>query len=142
MQEIAGVQCYVALPPAGVEFAQDTAVLYLGDIFGLGLGPGGQGGPLAYNNPRLLCDAYAANGLACYFPDYLNGDGVPLAAMNAGTVRLPTRSRRLIISPVRHGRLAPPSRYGSNAQGARRRHGRAPYAWDHQICRERVLLRS
>ncbi|KAK4699842.1 hypothetical protein P7C70_g6414, partial [Phenoliferia sp. Uapishka_3] len=33
-QTLAGVKTYVSLPPAGTPYAQDTAVVFLGDVFG------------------------------------------------------------------------------------------------------------
>ncbi|KAI5481093.1 dienelactone hydrolase endo-1,3,1,4-beta-D-glucanase [Pseudohyphozyma bogoriensis] len=65
-----GVETYVSLPTG--DYDKSVAVLYLGDIYGF------------YNNAKLLCDGYAANGLATYFPDYFNGDPIPESAMNGG----------------------------------------------------------
>ncbi|SCV74627.1 BQ2448_7656 [Microbotryum intermedium] len=71
MTTVDGVDVYVSLPAAG-KYDETLAVLYLGDIFGI------------YDNAKLICDGFAENGYATYFPDYLNKDPVPLEEMNAG----------------------------------------------------------
>lgn len=67
---IAGVETYVSIPSG--EYDPKIAVLFLGDIFGM------------YTNAKLICDSFANNGFPTYFPDYLQGDPVPIAEMNAG----------------------------------------------------------
>ncbi|SGY84611.1 BQ5605_C009g05707 [Microbotryum silenes-dioicae] len=71
MTTIDGVDTYVTLPAAG-KYDETLAVLFLGDIYGI------------YPNAQLLCDSFADNGYATYFPDYLNKDPVPIEEMNAG----------------------------------------------------------
>lgn len=63
VEDINGVQTYVALPPAGKDYDKTKAVLVLTDVFGI---------PLVNN--RLLADDFAKNGLQTYIPDIFNGD--------------------------------------------------------------------
>jgi len=69
--KINGVDCYVALPE--VDYPKDKAILFLPDVFGIEL-----------INAKLLCDSFAENGFAVYAPDYLNGDAIPVEAMEKG----------------------------------------------------------
>jgi len=69
IQEINGVKTYVALPKE--DYPKNKAVLFLSDIFGLGL-----------PNAQLLADDYALNGFQVYIPDYLHGDPVPDSFLN------------------------------------------------------------
>ncbi|KAJ3552982.1 hypothetical protein NM688_g3861 [Phlebia brevispora] len=65
MEEIAGIQCYVAIPSG--EYDHGKAVLFLTDAFGL---------PLINNQASLLVDDFARNGFKTIMPDYLNGDPI------------------------------------------------------------------
>ena len=66
-EEIGGWKCYTATPEG--EFAADKVVIFLPDVFGLGL----------VNNP-LIIDAFARNGLKCVCPDLFEGDPRPVDA--------------------------------------------------------------
>ncbi|KAJ7609045.1 dienelactone hydrolase endo-1,3,1,4-beta-D-glucanase [Roridomyces roridus] len=72
VEKIGGIETYVATP--SVDYPKDKVVLFLTDIFGL---------PLV--NAKLLADDYARNGFKTVIPDYLNGDPIPVEAMEAGT---------------------------------------------------------
>ncbi|KAF7797495.1 hypothetical protein EIP86_008694 [Pleurotus ostreatoroseus] len=63
MEQIGGVECYVALPQG--DYPKDKVVLFLTDVFGI---------PLINN--RLLVDDFARNGFKTVMPDILNGDPV------------------------------------------------------------------
>nr|GAT51396.1 dienelactone hydrolase endo-1,3,1,4-beta-D-glucanase [Mycena chlorophos] len=71
IEQIGGVECYVATPE--IDYPKDKAVLLLTDGFGIAL-----------NNNKLLADDYAVNGFKTVIPDYLNGDPVPADAMDPG----------------------------------------------------------
>ncbi|KAF9010425.1 alpha/beta-hydrolase, partial [Hymenopellis radicata] len=66
------VECYVATPEG--DYPKNKVILFLPDVFGI---------PLP-NNP-LLVDDFAKNGFKTILPDYLNGDPVPAAELEAGT---------------------------------------------------------
>jgi len=71
IETIGGVETYVATPT--VDYPKDKVILLLTDVFGL---------PLVNN--KLLADGFAENGFKTIVPDYLNGDAIPVAAMEAG----------------------------------------------------------
>jgi dienelactone hydrolase len=62
ISEIAGVQTYVATPPAGK--ANGNIVLYFPDVFGL------------FINGQLIMDGFAEAGYLVLGPDYFRGDPV------------------------------------------------------------------
>jgi len=64
--QIGGYDCYVTIPPSGVEYSQDKVVLFLTDVFGLKL-----------NNNLLLADNFALRGYKVIAPDILCGDPIP-----------------------------------------------------------------
>ncbi|KAF9535069.1 alpha beta-hydrolase [Crepidotus variabilis] len=70
-EKIGGVDCYVGTPT--VDYPKDKAILYLPDVFGPRL-----------INAQLLIDDFAANGFKTIGIDYFDGDGVPVAEMEAG----------------------------------------------------------
>jgi hypothetical protein len=59
ISEIAGVQTYVATPPAGK--ANGNIVLYFPDVFGL------------FTNGQLIMDGFAEAGYLVFGPDYFRG---------------------------------------------------------------------
>ncbi|KAJ7505549.1 dienelactone hydrolase endo-1,3,1,4-beta-D-glucanase [Mycena galericulata] len=69
---IGGVECYVAIPI--VEYPKEKVILFLTDAFGV-----------PFPNSQLLADDFARNGFKIVMPDYLHGDPIPVAAMDAGT---------------------------------------------------------
>ncbi|PBK99072.1 dienelactone hydrolase endo-1,3,1,4-beta-D-glucanase [Armillaria gallica] len=71
IEQIGGVECYVATPT--VKYPTDKVVLFLPDIFGIIL-----------SNAQLLADDFSRNGFKTIIPDYLNGDAVPADAMGPG----------------------------------------------------------
>ncbi|KAF8878877.1 Alpha/Beta hydrolase protein [Infundibulicybe gibba] len=70
-EKIGGVNSYVATPT--MDYPKDKVLLFLSDIFGPQL-----------INAQLLADDYARNGFKTVIPDYLNGDPIPVEAMEAG----------------------------------------------------------
>ncbi|KAI0796214.1 dienelactone hydrolase endo-1,3,1,4-beta-D-glucanase [Abortiporus biennis] len=64
IQQINGVECYVATPSG--EYPKDKVILFLTDVFGIPL-----------NNNKLLADGFAKNGFKTVMPDILNGDPIP-----------------------------------------------------------------
>ncbi|KAJ7505550.1 dienelactone hydrolase [Mycena galericulata] len=71
IETIGGVECYVATPT--VEYPKEKVILFLTDVFGIVL-----------PNSQLLADDFARNGFKVVAPDYLHGDPIPVAAMEAG----------------------------------------------------------
>ncbi|KAJ6568382.1 dienelactone hydrolase endo-1,3,1,4-beta-D-glucanase [Mycena vulgaris] len=71
IETIGGIECYVATPT--VDYPKDKVLLFLTDVFGLDL-----------VNNKLLTDDFARNGFKTILPDYLHGDPIPVAAMEAG----------------------------------------------------------
>ncbi|RXW19843.1 hypothetical protein EST38_g6005 [Candolleomyces aberdarensis] len=71
-EEIGGVKSYVSIPPGG-EYAKDTVILFLADLFGP-----------QFINAQLLVDGFAKNGYKVVAPDYFNGDPAPEDALNPG----------------------------------------------------------
>ncbi|KAK0218232.1 dienelactone hydrolase endo-1,3,1,4-beta-D-glucanase [Armillaria fumosa] len=71
IEQIGGVECYVATPTK--EYSNNKVILFLPDAFGITL-----------PNAQLLADDYAKNGFKTVMPDYLNGDGVPIDALEPG----------------------------------------------------------
>jgi len=63
-ETIAGVGCYVGVPPG--DYVKDKVVLLLTDVFGL----------ISINN-QLLADDFARNGYKTIAPDILNNDPIP-----------------------------------------------------------------
>jgi len=73
--ELGGVKTYEALPQGNLTPEQQkTAILFLPDVFGLGL-----------VNARLLADDFARNGFQTYIPDYLYGDHLHPDALTPGS---------------------------------------------------------
>ncbi|KAF8056068.1 dienelactone hydrolase endo-1,3,1,4-beta-D-glucanase [Lyophyllum atratum] len=68
---IGGVKSYIAIPT--IDYPTDKAILFLADAFGVEL-----------PNSQLLVDDFARNGFKTIMPDYLNGDGVPIDALEPG----------------------------------------------------------
>ncbi|KAG6328602.1 hypothetical protein ID866_10486 [Astraeus odoratus] len=73
---IGGVRCYVGTP--STEYANETAVLFLTDVYGIDP-PNGQ----------LLVDEFAQNGFKTIAIDYLNGDPVPYGALDSPDFNYP-----------------------------------------------------
>ena len=71
VEEINGVAVYVGTPT--VDYPKDKALLFLPDVFGLGL-----------INNQLLVDDFAKNGYKTYLVDYLNGDPIHKDALSGG----------------------------------------------------------
>ncbi|KAK0457850.1 dienelactone hydrolase endo-1,3,1,4-beta-D-glucanase [Desarmillaria tabescens] len=71
IEQIGGVECYVATP-AG-EYPNNKVILFLPDAFGITL-----------PNNQLLADDFAKNGYKTIIPDYFNGDPVPADALEPG----------------------------------------------------------
>ncbi|KAJ6465154.1 dienelactone hydrolase endo-1,3,1,4-beta-D-glucanase [Mycena vitilis] len=71
IETIGGIESYVATPT--VEYPKDKVILFLSDIFGMGL-----------VNPKLLADDFAKNGFKTVIPDILHGDPVPPNALDPG----------------------------------------------------------
>ncbi|KAJ7237266.1 dienelactone hydrolase endo-1,3,1,4-beta-D-glucanase [Mycena haematopus] len=69
IETIGGIECYVATPT--IDYPKDKAVLFLTDVFGLGL-----------VNNKLLTDDYARNGFKTITPELFNGDPVPTNAFD------------------------------------------------------------
>ncbi|KAH6916281.1 dienelactone hydrolase [Coprinopsis sp. MPI-PUGE-AT-0042] len=69
IEEIGGVPAYVATP--GGDYAKDTVILFLTDVFGYKL-----------INSQLLADDFSRNGYKVVVPDYLNNDPRPAEAMD------------------------------------------------------------
>ncbi|GJJ07049.1 hypothetical protein Clacol_001248 [Clathrus columnatus] len=63
IEKINGVDVYVAIPPEGVEYDKEKALLYLPDALGL--------------HVNAFADDFARNGLQTYAVDYFAGDPVP-----------------------------------------------------------------
>ncbi|KAM0745632.1 alpha beta-hydrolase [Meredithblackwellia eburnea MCA 4105] len=96
-ETLAGIKTYVSIPPEGTEYDKETAILYLGDIYG------------HYSNAKLLCDSFALAGFATYYPDYFHGEPVPEEAINEGAAafdrdawrtRHPPEKVRTAIDPL------------------------------------------
>jgi len=66
-----GIDSYAATPT--IDYPKDAAVIFLTDVFGLGL-----------VNNKLLADDFAKNGFKTIIPDMFNGDPVPEDAMSGG----------------------------------------------------------
>ncbi|KAJ7109638.1 dienelactone hydrolase endo-1,3,1,4-beta-D-glucanase [Mycena crocata] len=69
--KIGGITCYIATPT--VDYPNDKVVLFLTDVFGLGL-----------KNSLLLSDDFARNGFMTIIPDLFNGDPYPVTALDPG----------------------------------------------------------
>ncbi|KZT70800.1 alpha/beta-hydrolase [Daedalea quercina L-15889] len=70
IEQIGGVECYVATPSG--DYDKSKVVLFLTDVFGIPL-----------NNNKLLADDFARNGYRTVIPDYLHNDPVPEDAFDA-----------------------------------------------------------
>ncbi|KAF8074667.1 dienelactone hydrolase endo-1,3,1,4-beta-D-glucanase [Lyophyllum atratum] len=68
---IGGVKSYVAIPT--IPYPTDKVILFLADAFGV-----------EFPNSQLLVDDFARNGFKTVMPDYLNGDRVPIDALEPG----------------------------------------------------------
>ncbi|KAH8832877.1 alpha/beta-hydrolase [Flagelloscypha sp. PMI_526] len=75
IEKINGIETYIATP--SIDYPKDKALLLLTDVFGI---------PLLNN--KLLADGFAENGFYTVIPDYLNGDPVPAAELEAGKIKL------------------------------------------------------
>ncbi|KAK0203070.1 hypothetical protein DFS33DRAFT_1344773 [Desarmillaria ectypa] len=73
IEQIGGVECYVATPTG--EYPNDKVVLFLPDAFGIVL-----------PNAQLLADDFAKNGFRTVVPDYFNGDAIPTDALEPGSI--------------------------------------------------------
>jgi len=71
IEQIAGIECYVATPT--IDYPKDKVILYLSDVFGI---------PLINN--RLLADDFARNGFKVVMPDILVGDPIADEELNSG----------------------------------------------------------
>ncbi|KAI0369105.1 alpha/beta-hydrolase [Pilatotrama ljubarskyi] len=69
IEQIGGVECYVATPKG--EYSKEKVVLFLSDGFGI---------PLVNN--KLLVDDFARNGFRTIMPDLFQGDAIPSDALN------------------------------------------------------------
>ncbi|CCM02577.1 uncharacterized protein FIBRA_04680 [Fibroporia radiculosa] len=72
IEQISGVECYVATPSG--DYPKDKVVLYLTDVFGIPL-----------NNNKLLADGFAKNGYKVVMPDILAGDPISDEMLNSTT---------------------------------------------------------
>ncbi|KAI0917870.1 hypothetical protein AcW1_006887 [Taiwanofungus camphoratus] len=73
IEQIGGVECYVATPTG--DYPKDKVILFLTDVFGI---------PLPNN--KLLADDFARNGFKVVMPDILAGDPINDELMNSGKV--------------------------------------------------------
>ncbi|KAJ6614548.1 chlorocatechol-degradation protein [Mycena sp. CBHHK59/15] len=72
-EKIGDVECYIATPT--VDYPKDKVILFLTDVFGLGL-----------VNNLLLADDFARNGFKTIVPDLFKGDPVPEGALESGRI--------------------------------------------------------
>ncbi|KAJ7734586.1 dienelactone hydrolase endo-1,3,1,4-beta-D-glucanase [Mycena maculata] len=70
-EKIGGIECYIATP--SVEYPKDKVIIFLTDVFGLGL-----------KNSLLLADDFSRNGFRTIVPDMFNGDPYPVNALEPG----------------------------------------------------------
>ncbi|PCH44449.1 alpha/beta-hydrolase [Wolfiporia cocos MD-104 SS10] len=73
IEQIAGIECYVATPSG--DYPKDKVLLYLTDIFGIPL-----------NNSKLLADDFARNGYKVVMPDILASDPISDEIFNSGKI--------------------------------------------------------
>jgi len=72
IEQIAGIECYVATPTT--DYPKEKVILFLTDVFGLTL-----------NNNKLLADGFAQNGFKVVMPDILIGDPYPDSELGKAT---------------------------------------------------------